>query len=302
MITGASGFVGSALVQALVDHEIFALGRREPNSDIAKFMYADLASPNFRPGLFAGIDVVIHCAAQVHVMSDADDRVIGDFDRVNHVATRKLAERAAEEGVKRFIFLSTIKVNGEFTAQDQCFYFDDRPNPQCAYSKSKALAEQALQDISTRTGMEYVIIRPPLIYGLGVRGNFASLTRLVRANIPLPLASIRNSRSILSISNLCSLIRQCVSDPRAANEIFLVSDEEKLSTPSLVAVMNKAFGCSSKVFSVPVWFLYFVARVFGKQRYAERLCQSLVVDTAHTREILDWQPRNNVLDELKKFT
>jgi UDP-glucose 4-epimerase len=233
-----------------------------------------------------GIDTVIHLAARVHMMHDASADPLAEFRKVNAEGTLNLARQAADAGVRRFIFLSSVKVNGE----RGFFRESDVENPQDAYAVSKYEAEQGLRRIAAETGMAVTIIRPPLVYGPGVKANFQALVRAVRRGIPLPLASIDNRRSLVAIDNLVDLIVTCIDSPAAANETFLVSDGEDLSTPQLVRRIAAALDRPPRLVPMPPVVLAAVARVLGRGEAADRLISSLQVDIAKARELLGWRP------------
>jgi nucleoside-diphosphate-sugar epimerase len=249
----------------------------------------DLARVEVLPA-FEGIQVVVHAAARVHVMREEAVDALAEFRDINVQGTLKLARQAAESGVKRFIFISSIKVNGECTPTGKAFKADDLPSPMDPYGISKYEAEEALKHLGRETGMEVVIIRPPLVYGPGVKGNFMSLLGWLRRGIPLPLGAVRNRRSLVSIENLISLIVTCIDHPAAANQVFLVSDGEDLSTSQLLNRLSRAFGRRARLLPVPEWLLKLVASMFGMQAVAQRLCGSLQVNIDKNRELLGWLP------------
>ena len=236
------------------------------------------------------IDVVIHSAARVHVMSDVEADPLSAFRKVNVDGTLNLARQAAEAGVKRFIFVSSIKVNGEGTPPGHPYTADDVPAPADSYGVSKMEAEQGLREIASRTGMEVVIIRPVLVYGPGVRANFLNMMRWLDKQVPLPFGSIRNSRSLVALDNLVDLIVASIHHPAAANQTFLVSDGEDLSTTQLLSRMARALGKKPRLLPVPSWLLKAAANLLGKRSLSQRLCGSLQVDITKTRELLQWEP------------
>jgi len=233
-------------------------------------------------------------------MHDSDADSLSAFRAVNVVGTLKLAKQAASEGVKRFIFISTIKVNGEATVLGEPFQADDLPAPEDAYGLSKLEAEQGLKLLAAETGMEVVIIRPPLVYGRGVKGNFGSMIKLVEKEIPLPFGAIHNKRSLVGIDNLVDLIVRCIDHPAAANQVFLAGDGQDLSTPELVRSLAMAMGKRTRLISLPTGVLKFGATLLGKRALADRLLGSLQVDITKTRELLEWQPRHSVEEGLRR--
>jgi len=225
---------------------------------------------------------------------------LAEYRKVNVEGTLNLARHAVAAGVQRFIFISSIKVNGEATVNGSAFGADDKPAPEDAYGLSKLEAEQGLMDIAAKTGMEVVIIRPPLIYGPGVKGNFASMIKLVEKGLPLPLGAIHNQRSLVGIDNLIDLIIRCIDHPAAANQVFLAGDGEDLSTTELLRGVGKAMGQPARLVPVPEGLLQFGATLLGKKAMAQRLLGSLQIDISKTCELLDWKPPYTVEDGLRR--
>jgi nucleoside-diphosphate-sugar epimerase len=236
-----------------------------------------------------GVDVVVHLAARVHMMNDDAPDTLTEFRRVNVEGTVALARAAVEHGVRRIVFVSSVKVNGEATA-GRPFTDDDAPAPQDPYGVSKREAEDALRMIGTRTGMEITIVRPALVYGPGVRANFLHLLKTVERGIPLPLPNIQNRRSLVGVENLADLLVECVGHPGAANETFMASDGEDVSTRELVARMAKALGRPARFLPVPESAIRLAARMTGKEAAVDRLFGSLVVDSSKARQKLGWKP------------
>lgn len=295
LITGANGFVGLALcsrllgvmpIRACVRND---LTRTLPTGiEIAK---VDLSKPQGWIEALTGVSVVIHCAARVHVMNDKADDPLTEFRRVNVIGTLQLARLAADLGVRRFIYLSSVKVNGEKTSPCAPFSADQTPVPTDPYGISKYEAEIGLQRISKDTGMEIVIIRPPLVYGPGVSANFLSMMRWLKNGVPLPLGGItENRRSLLYIENLVDLITICIDHPNAASQIFLVSDDEDLSTATLLRKMSIALARPSRLVRISPPLIYFAARLIGRPGLANRLCSSLQLDIKKTKDLLGWSP------------
>lgn len=296
LVTGASGFVGSALLARLATdarHLLRAAVRRPlPDLDpaIEQAAVGDLdAATDWRDAL-AGVDVVVHTAARVHVMRDREADPLQAFRRVNVEGTRRLARDAAAAGVRRFVFLSSIKVNGESTSPGRPFRADDVPAPVDPYGVSKREAEAALQEVGRDSGMQWVVIRPPLVYGPGVKANFAALMRLVARGVPLPLGAIDNRRTLVALDNLVDLIATCIDHPAAANQVFLAGDAEDLSTTDLLRRMGAALRRPARLIPVPAAWLAALARLAGRADFARRLLGSLQVDTSHAREQLGWTP------------
>lgn len=306
LITGANGFLGGALVQALLRRdrsELVAAVRRAdarlPDDQRVERLVFSL-DPDFSwaRGL-AGVSTVIHTAARVHMMDDQSADPLSEFRKVNVAGTLTLARQAAQAGVKRFIFISSIKVNGEGTPLSSPYTAHDTPQPADAYGISKHEAEQGLIQLAAATGMQIVIIRPPLVYGPGVRANFLSMVRWLDKGIPLPLGAIHNRRSLVALGNLVDLIVTCIDHPAAANQTFLVSDGQDLSTTALLRQMAFALGRPARLLPVPEWMLRGGAAILGKQALSQRLFGSLQVDISKTRSLLGWEPPVSVSDALK---
>ena len=291
LITGYSGFIGSHLLNVL--HEKFSiklLGRTQLNIPFECFI-SSIDSVSDYSKQFIDIDIVIHMAARVHVMNENSTDPLADFRDVNTSGTINLAKQAADAGVKRFIFISTIKVNGESTSNASPFHSSDAPNPADPYGISKYEAEEQLIELGKKKGIEVVIIRPPLVYGEGVKANFASLFKFVGKRIPLPFRAItHNKRSLVSVYNLVDLIKVCVDHPNAANQIFLVSDDKDISTSEMVALMAKVQGLPNYSLPLPVWCFYLLGKLLSKQDVIDRLVGSLQVDITHTKNTLNWTP------------
>ena len=296
-ITGYSGFVGTELLKKINTEECLLLGRK-PILGNYKHQYFDLSNPLQDLDL-NGIKVLVHCAARVHIMDDNSANPIDEFRAVNTKGTLNLATQAAQAGVKRFIFVSTIKVNGESTTGRTSFNEQENA-PEDPYGVSKAEAEQQLLALGQQAGMEIVIIRPPLVYGEGVKANFASLMRLVNKGFPLPFRAInKNKRSLVSVYNLVDLIKICVEHPAAANQVFLVSDDHDLSTAEMVQLMAKVQGKSNWALPVPPALFSLAGAIFGKKQVVDRLIGSLQVDITHTKITLNWAPPYSVEDGFK---
>jgi nucleoside-diphosphate-sugar epimerase len=252
-------------------------------------------------GVLPEIDAIVHLAARVHVMHDKETNRLKEFRRINSAGTECLARQAAKAGVRRFVYVSSVKVNGERTFETP-FRELDEPRPEDAYALSKWEAEQALQRVSDETGLEIVIVRPPLVYGPGVKGNFLSLLRLVKSGVPLPLASVNNRRSFVSLDNLIALIVTCLEHPRAAGEVFLAADGEDLSTPELIRCIARSMGKTDRLFRFPAALLQAASRVVGKKAVWERLCGSLAVDASKAKKVLGWEPVSSVDEAMNKMT
>lgn len=294
VVTGASGFVGQALVTLLSAKpgtNVSALSRRVKSAEAAiEFVQVgDFATSDFSRVL-AGADCVIHAAARVHVMSEFSTNPILEYRAINVLGTLNLARQAAQQGVKRFIFLSSAKVNGEASPAGKPFTADQVPVPVDPYGLSKMEAEQGLRALAAETGMQVVIIRPVLVYGPGVKANFRSMMNWLAKGVPLPLGAIDNKRSLVALDNLVDLIVTCIDHPAAANQTFLVSDDEDVSTSELLRRMGRALGRPARLLPVPVGLLQGAAALLGKRDVAQRLCGSLQVDISKTRALLNWTP------------
>lgn len=305
LVTGANGFVGSALCARLLRDGTAARGAvRSPLSqpdDVEVIAIGSLSPETDWTAALRNVDQVVHLAARVHIMNDKSSDPLAEFRRVNVEGTANLARQAAEAGVRRFGYLSTIKVNGEFSEAGRPFTADDAPAPDDPYGVSKHEAEQALRQIATDTGMEVVIIRLPLVYGPGVKANFESMMRWLARGAPLPLAAVtQNRRSLVALDNLVDLIMTCLSHPAAANQTFLVSDGEDLSTADLLRRIGAALGHSARLFYVPPSLLKLGAQVLNKPGIYQRLCGSLQLDIIKTRRLLDWTPPVSVDEGLRR--
>lgn len=305
LVTGASGFVGGALCASLVYHSPLRISVRD-KSKSELFANVDVFEASISPdqdwsSTLSGVTAVVHCAARVHVMSEEVADPLFEFRRVNVDGTLNLARQASEAGVRRFVFISSIKVNGDCTDLGHPFTADQIPVPSDPYGVSKFEAEMGLRALSKETGMEVVIIRSPLVYGPEVKANFLSMMNWLRRGIPLPLGSVtKNRRSFVFIDNLVSMIIACINHPAAANQTFLVSDDEDLSTAGLLERMALALGRPSKSIRVPTALITLGARLIGWSDISQRLCGSLQVDIKKTKDLLDWSPPVSVDEGLRQ--
>jgi nucleoside-diphosphate-sugar epimerase len=297
LVTGGSGFVGNAVVKKMMtDNGITVRTSVRRCQDSTDLINTDIVIAHLSPETnwleaLVDINVVIHAAARVHMMKEKNSDSHEDFRKINVDATINLAKQASEAGVKRFIYLSSIKVNGESTQPGCSFTAEDVPRPLDPYGISKYEAEIGLRKIAKKTGMEVVIIRPPLVYGPGVKANFASMMRVIKHGVPLPLASvIGNKRSLVALDNLVDLIIVCIRHPAAANQTFLVSDDEDVSTAELLRRMGLALKRPAKLFYVPSLLLKFGAALLNKSEMYQRLSESLQVDITKTKYLLNWKP------------
>ena len=305
MVTGGSGFVGRTLLERLHQdgYGLIAPSRTplaQAPAGVVNPLVTGLAADVDWSASLEGAAVVIHSAARVHVMNDTADDPLVEFRKANVEGTLSLARQAAAAGVQRFIFISSIKVNGEGTELGHPYRADDMPDPQDPYGVSKMEAEQGLRVLASQTGMEVVIIRPVLVYGPGVKANFRSMMSWLRKGIPLPLGATGNKRSLVAVDNLVDLIATCIDHPAAANQTFLVSDGEDLSTTQLLQRMGNALGRPARLLPVPASLLQAGAAMLGRRAIAQRLCGSLQVDIGKTRELLAWAPPVSVDNALRK--
>lgn len=301
LITGYTGFVGNALLPHFPKGSLVLIGRQDATSTHGNVYCKKLDTHEKFGDCLEGVSVIVHCAARVHIMNDKSEDPIAAFKEVNTLGTLNLARQAADAGVKRFIFVSSIKVNGESTSERTPFLFNDDCHPQEPYGVSKADAEIELKQLATETDMEVVIIRPTLVYGPGVKANFASLMNLVLNGIPLPFGCInQNKRSLVSVTNLVDLIITCIDHPNAANQVFLVSDDHDVSTSEMVREMAKALEKPTWQLHVPIWCYKLVGKLFNKSEVVDRLTGSLQVDISHTKETLDWKPPQTLQEGFKQ--
>ena len=305
LVTGATGFVGQAVIDGLISaaYDVRACSRQVDvvfHPSVRLFHTGEMSENSDWQQALQDVDEVIHLAARVHIMAEVATDPLTEFRKVNTDATLNLARQAADAGVKRFVFISSIKVNGEDTNSGTKFSPDDDFVPTDPYGLSKYEAEQGLLDLAKTTGMEVVIIRPPLVYGSGVRANFLSMIKWINKGVPLPLGAVHNQRSLVALDNLVSFIIHCVKHPKAANEVFLISDGEDVSTTELLQKVAKAFGKNTLLLPVPVVLMTFVAQLLGKRDMASRLFGSLQVDSSKACDLLGWKPVITMDEQLKK--
>lgn len=305
LVSGATGFVGTALMQRLFDDSgmqpiaMVRQGRGSLSHDIDVLEAGPMEACDVQAADLRGIDVAVHLAARAHVLDESDAQSLAVFRRVNVAGTLHLARQAAEAGVRRFVFVSSIGVLGR--QGERPFLVSDPPNPQEPYAVSKREAEQGLAILGNETGMEMTVIRPPLVYGPGAPGNFGRLQRLVASGLPLPLGAIANKRSFVGLDNLVDLLVRCLDHPAAPGQTFLVADGQDLSTPELVRLMAEAMGRPPRLVPVPVSLLRLAGRLTGKGAEVERLCGSLRVDDSETRRVLDWAPPVSVEEGVRRM-
>ena len=296
LVTGASGFVGRAMVARLArdaGNEVCAAIRRPGDpwpGGVVTPLVAELGPDTDWRAHLAGVDVVVHLAARVHARDDTQEEALAESRRVNVQGTQNLARQAAQAGVRRLVFASSVKVHGETTLPGVPFRADDTPHPQGAYGVSKHEAELALRVLAATTRMEVVVVRPPLVYGPGVQANFRALMHAVARGVPLPLGAVHNLRSFVALDNLVDLILVCARHPAAANQSFLVSDGCDLSTAGLLRHMGLALGRPARLWPVPLPLLQGLVRLAGRGDALQRLCGNLQVDISKTRDLLEWAP------------
>jgi nucleoside-diphosphate-sugar epimerase len=303
LLTGATGFLGKKLLSLLSTEDVITISRSRQKSDICKprtSYQLDINEKADYTEALMGVDVVIHCAGRAHIMNDDVGDPLLAFRRVNTYGTLNLAQQAADSGVKRFIFISSIKVNGESTALGVPFRPDDTHIPEDSYGLSKYEAEIGLRKIANKTGMEIVIIRPPLVYGPNVKANFTSMMKWLNKGVSLPFGAIYNKRSFVALDNVVSFIIHCIDHPKAAHEVFLISDGEDVSTTQLLQKVAKALGKKPSLIPLPVSWMTFAARLVGKGDVATRLFGSLQVDSSKARDLLGWHPVITMDTQLKK--
>lgn len=289
LVTGATGFVGARLCE-YAEEQGWRVRRAVRSAHADAVAVGEIGAMTDWSAALEGAQAVVHLAARVHVMQERAANPFDAFRSVNVDGTARLARQAAAAGVRRLVFVSSIKVNGEQTNPGSPFTAEDRPAPIDPYGVSKREAEDALRQIAAETGMEVTILRPPLVYGPGVKANFQTMMRWLSKAVPLPLGAIHNKRSLIALDNLVDVILTAVEHPRAGDQTFLASDGEDLSTTELLQRLAAALGRPARLLPVPAWMLEAAAAAVGKRDVAQRLCGSLQVDISNTRDLLDWAP------------
>lgn len=296
LVTGGSGFLGRALIERLVqlpDCSVVAPVRTTSAvlpAGVKQLPLTSLNGTNDWSEVLTDVDVVVHAAARVHVMKEVSSDPLAAFREVNVEATLNLARQAAASGTKRFIFISSIKVNGEGAEPGTVYSADDVPAPIDPYGISKLEAERGLKELAAVTGMEVVIIRPVLVYGPGVKANFLSMMRWLYRGVPLPFGAVHNQRSLVAIDNLVDFIVTCSDHPAAADQVFLVSDGEDVSTTQLLRKLAGALGKPARLLPIPVWLMSGAAALLGQRALSDRILGSLQVDISKNRQLLGWTP------------
>ena len=295
LVTGSGGFIGRALCTRILAEGWQVRGTFRSESDVSRlpegveaFLIGSIDSDTKWDDALTGIDTVVHLAARVHVMDDVSSDPLAEYRKVNVEGTKCLAVSSANAGIKRFIFISSIKVNGEGRAS--AYSEEDEEAPEDPYGVSKWEAEQELHKISHTTGIELVILRPPLVYGPGVKANFYNLFKIVDRGIPLPFAKIDNLRSFIYLDNLIDVIITCINHPRAAGRTFLVNDREDVSTPELIRKIASALGRPARLFPIPPFLMRLAGKFTGKSAAIDRLFGSLTIDSTKIRKELGWKP------------
>lgn len=306
LLTGSSGFVGRAILDDLSQRNLFNI-RVSTRDSSAKFGPAiesavinGLSSEQCWSQALEGVDLVVHSAARVHIMNSTGASSMALYREVNVAGTLQLASQAAACGVQRFVFISSIKVNGEGTPPNMPYRADSAPDPVDEYGISKYEAELGLKKIAAETSMQVVIIRPTLVYGPGVKANFLTMMKVIDKGIPLPFGRIRNQRSFVALDNLVDFVFHCLGHPAAANETFLISDGEDISTSELLRRIAYALGRSSRLFPFPANVIKMLFFIVGKKSLSDRLCDNLQVDITKNRELLGWTPPVALNEALRK--
>ena len=303
-ITGANGFIGKALCRRLIREKNIVFGSvrngkvSQISPDVAAVEIGEINKNTKWCEALSEADFVVHTAARVHMLNDPSSEPLAVYREVNVQGTEHLARESARCGIKRFVFLSTVKVNGEESWKP--YTEADKPVPVDSYGISKMEAELTLRKIAAETGMAVVILRPTLVYGPGVKANFLKLLQTVDRRMPLPFAGVKNQRSLIYVENLVDAIVACVRHPNAPGQTFLVSDGKDVSTPELIRMMSALLHKQPRLFSVPGLCLHIASRLTGKGPVMDRLIGSLTVDTTKITEELDWRPPFSLQEGLEE--
>ncbi|KII81184.1 UDP-glucose 4-epimerase family protein [Vibrio renipiscarius] len=292
LVTGSNGFVGSRVVDLARERywEVIPVVRKQIEPLINSLVVTSIDASTDWSGAFENMDCIVHCAARVHQMNESEQDALTAYRETNTLGTLNLARQAAEAGVKRFVFVSSIKVNGEFSEPNLPFEPNLKNTPQDPYGLSKYDAEVELVKLSKETGLEVVIIRPPLVYGPGVKANFLSMMRMIEKGIPLPFGAIKNQRSLVYLDNLSDLILTCCDHPLAPGHTFLASDDQDVSTTQLMRTIALSMGKSPRLIPIPMSLIQAGALALNKKHIAQRICSNLQVEIGLTKEILGWKP------------
>ncbi len=305
LVTGATGFVGRAICEELIHRRFLVRGAvRDLSTDLpgecAVKQVGDIGSHTDWSDALQGVDVVLHLAARVHVIKDGSIDPLAEYRKINVLGAENLARQAVRAGIKRLVYVSSIKVNGEETKSRQSYSEINQPSPQDPYGISKWEAEQALQRVAAETGLEVVIIRPPLVYGIGVKGNLAQMLSAVSRRIPLPFAAVRNQRSLIYVGNLVDALISCSIHPAAAGKTYLVCDGEDISTPELLNSLGDEMGRPARLFQCPMWLLSMMGKIAGRSDQLLRLTGSLQIDSHKICSELNWKPPYRLQQGLQK--
>lgn len=307
LVTGASGFIGSAVCQTLMNSKksVRAIVRlpntRTSKSDIEYISVGDMRFIKNWKEILTDVDCVIHCAGRAHVIKEKEKNPLKIFREINVEVTRRLAESCIESGVRRFIFLSSIGVNGNNTNGREPFSNKDDPNPKEDYAISKFEAEKVLLNLSKQSNLQTVIIRPPLVYGPNAKGNFFRLLKLIDLNIPLPFSSIKNNRSMIGLDNLVDVILKCIEYPVVKSDIFLVSDGEDISTPNLIKLMALSMNKRVTLFYIPMFVIRILCSVIGRTKELNQLAGFLEIDISYTKKKLNWTPSISLNESMSRI-
>ena len=302
-ITGAGGFIGRSLSKSLRGkaYEFSKVVRIKKKDDMENTAIGEISSSTDWSKALEGVDCIIHCAGLAHVLnSTGKNKLLSNYDEINALGTLNLAEQAANKGVRRIIFLSSVKVNGEVTQVDKPFFINDKPIPEGPYAISKFKAEKHLEQIASKSNLEVVIIRAPLVYGPGVKANFLRLMNAINKGMPMPLRSIKNKRSLISIDNLISILTVCIGHAEAKNKTFFVSDGYDISTTELTEAIALIMNKPLRLFYIPAHVLKVGGVLSGRSKLVDSLIESLQVDISFTKEILGWTPEFNFEESLTK--
>ena len=309
-VTGANGFVGKSLCNTLASNNRFFCGAVRDtklysthlkSNNIKYVSVGNINSKTRWKDVLSGYDCVIHCAGRAHILNEDRNMSSESYRLINIEGTKRLAEQSATAGIKRLVFLSSIGVNGSQTSNTKPFSIFDHPQPSDEYTISKYKTEKVLSEISSKTGLEIVILRIPLVYGYGAKGNFARLLKLVHTGIPLPFGSIKNKRSFIGVDNLVDIIICCADNPKAAGKTFLVSDGEDVSTVDIIRHISFAMQKSSHVFPFPIPLLKLIGFIFGRHKEIKQILGSLQIDIKYTCDTLNWKPPLSIMEGIKRM-